>query len=199
MSVGTIISNMSLGIPWGKNIINFSDQILAPSFDYDFTNLLPEKGENYMRGSRKYLRPYGWKKYALNVNSQNAWLGPNGIRQTTAPGEWIVVYHGTSSENASRILNDGRFNPSIGGQHGPGIYSTNCPVEAEKYSLQKSGNQQYLYIFQCRLNLESPSVKEYYKHIDNNKNHVYYYVCNYEDIHAYGLLEKKREKGRHTQ
>ena len=50
---------------------------LDPGFDYDFSNKTDDSTE-FMRGGRRYYRPYGWKRFALKVHGRyedDTWLG----------------------------------------------------------------------------------------------------------------------------
>ena len=101
---------------------------LAPSYDYDFTNRTDD-GKVYVRGGYVYHRPYGWKRFALNVSRRpeyggdDTWLGPNGIRTETTAGEWPVTYHGTYMRNVKGIVEDGLV-PGWREKFGPGVYSS---------------------------------------------------------------------------
>ena len=65
---------------------------LAPSYDYDFTNI-SDNGRTFMRGNFEYKRPCGWKRIALNVLDKyenNVWLGVNNRQSSTSSvqNEW---------------------------------------------------------------------------------------------------------------
>ena len=65
---------------------------LAPSYDYDFTNI-SDNGKTFMRGNFEYKRPCGWKRIALNVLDKyenNIWLGVNNRQSSTSSvqNEW---------------------------------------------------------------------------------------------------------------
>ena len=74
------------------------DNHLAPSYDYDFTNI-NDNGMTFMRGNFEYKRPCGWKRIALNVLNKyenNIWLGASGSRQkstSSVQGEWPGKYN----------------------------------------------------------------------------------------------------------
>ena len=44
------------------------DSLLDPTFDYDFS-FKEDDGTPFYRGGKRYYRPYGWKRYALNVTT----------------------------------------------------------------------------------------------------------------------------------
>lgn len=112
---------------------------LAPSYDYDFTNKVDD-GRTYKRGDFVYHRPYGWKRFALNVSGRaeyrgdDTWLGPNGIRTASTSGEWPVSYHGTYVDSVQGIVDDG-YEPGPREKHGPGIYSSpSIKMVGERYA-----------------------------------------------------------------
>ena len=50
---------------------------LDPGFNCDFSSMRDD-GTEYMRGDRRYYRPYGWKRHALRVQGKyedDTWLG----------------------------------------------------------------------------------------------------------------------------
>ena len=74
------------------------DNHLAPSYDYDFTNI-NDNGQTFTRGNFEYKRPCGWKRIALNVLNKyenNIWLGASGSRQEptcSVQDEWPGKYN----------------------------------------------------------------------------------------------------------
>lgn len=112
---------------------------LAPSYDYDFTSRRDD-GKTYKRGDFVYHRPYGWKRFAINVQRRpeyggdDTWLGPNGIRTETSAGEWPVSYHGTYAESVSHIVDEG-YKKGPRQLHGPGVYcSPSLQMVGERYA-----------------------------------------------------------------
>ena len=101
---------------------------LDPGYDYDFTNEV-DSGQKFMRGEFEYHRPYGWRRFAIQVlgrkeyGGDNTWLGPGGIRTETSGDEWPVSYHGTSMEYAKKIADQGY---KVGSRNlfGKGVYSS---------------------------------------------------------------------------
>jgi len=134
----------------------FVDQsLLAPKFDYDFTNIIDQ--DQFKRGNETYIRPCGWKRYALEVLQRYGdpgWLGKQGIRTEQDVGEWPVSYHGTGESNAGSIATEGyNLNKSVRNMYGRGIYSTPDPVVAERYAtLFTHKGRKYKLIFQNRVN-----------------------------------------------
>ena len=75
--------------------------IVNKKYNYDFTNL-KDDGKRFFRGGREYIRPYGWKRIALNVMEKyddTEWIG--GVK------EWPVSYHGTKDICAKLIAAGG--------------------------------------------------------------------------------------------
>ena len=101
---------------------------LDPGYDYDFTNEV-DSGQKFMRGEFEYHRPYGWKRFAIQVlgrkeyGGDNTWLGPGGIRTETSGDEWPVSYHGTNMESAKKIAEQG-FKAGPRKLYGKGVYSS---------------------------------------------------------------------------
>ena len=52
-----------------SNIFNMEKKYLKPAYDYDFTNM-KDDGSVYKRGGMEYIRPYGWKRIAMNVKDK---------------------------------------------------------------------------------------------------------------------------------
>ena len=127
-----------------------------PSLDYDFTHMNDGSTE-YYRGSKRYYRPCGWLRYALNVSGKfpdgDEWLGTVGIRTESAPGEWPVSYHGTAKGNANSIaegsydLSKGeRFAFGMGGYSSPHIDVAACYAQDYQYD-----GKSYKMVFQNRV------------------------------------------------
>ena len=73
---------------------------------------MKDDGKRFVRGGRKYIRPYGWNRVALNVKDKydnTEWIG--GVKGTIRTGsvdkEWPVSYHGTKDTFAKVIAADG--------------------------------------------------------------------------------------------
>ena len=125
----------------------FDSSILDPKYDFDFTGI--KDTTTYSRGGMEYIRPCGWKRYALNVENKyedNEWLGSDG-----GPNEWCVSYHGTYKESGEQIVKtEYRAGPEM--VHGKGIYSSPKPDYAELYTkpfLHK--NVKYKFVIQNRI------------------------------------------------
>lgn len=109
-------------------------EFFDPSYDFDFTNL--SDTADCMRGDETYERPIGWYRMALKVKGKypdgNTWLGPDGWRSYSVPGEWPVSYHGTGIEGARGIIST-HYKPGHRQLYGRGIYSAPKLSIAETY------------------------------------------------------------------
>ncbi len=136
--------------------LNVDTTGLAPSYNYDFTDKVDD-GKRYMRGGHQYNRPYGWYRYALNVQKygDSSWLGPNGIRTHSVDNEWAVGYHGTNRTKHcvfGKIVEEG-FKIGSGCMYGSGIYtSPSLEMIAKRYAYDciKDGKT-YKAVFQTRV------------------------------------------------
>jgi len=85
-------TNKSASCSIRKELFVIPDDFFDPMFDFDFTNMSKPNSESCMRGDEPYQRPYGWMRFALKVRDiypdGNAWLGSDGWRSRSAPGEW---------------------------------------------------------------------------------------------------------------
>ena len=121
---GIIVQN-----PIQNIVVDYVDPAeLDPRFNFDFRNvILPDW--NCFRGNYNYpyQRPHGWYRIGLNVlgryQDDNIWLGPNGLRNAPASGEWPVSYHGTKIEFVPSITKQG-LQPGPNALFGKGIYSS---------------------------------------------------------------------------
>ena len=162
-------------------IFSLDSSVLDPPYDYDFT-YLKDDGSVFKRGGMEYIRPYGWKRIALNVKKKygsDDWLGCYGYE-----GEWAVSYHGTSKEAAEEISRT-KYDLSKGKKFtfGVGIYSSPDPKIAEHYarSFEYEGKL-YKVILQNRVNMHST------KHI---KAKNFFLTIAEDDIRPYAILFKK--------
>ena len=177
----------------GKEEALYLDESLrAPSLDCDFTQQ-DDGGIEFYRGSKRYHRPCGWLRYALNVLgkfSDDKWLGTPGYRTESAPGEWPVSYHGTAKSNATNIAKAGydlskreRF------LFGEGIYSAPSIDVAARYApdYQYDGNS-YKIVFQNRVRGNFKVVSSYETGIGE------YWVSSCDrDIRPYGICIKQTQ------
>ncbi|XP_074469215.1 uncharacterized protein LOC141754202 [Sebastes fasciatus] len=133
-----------------------------PQYDFDFTNLSDSAA--CMRGNELYERPKGWYRMALKVKGTypdgDTWLGTNGWRSDSVPGEWPVSYHGTSLAGAKGIIRS-HYKAGSGAVYGRGIYSTPVVRESEIYAktfASETTGKSYKVILQNRINPEEREI-----------------------------------------
>ncbi|XP_002170157.3 uncharacterized protein LOC100200953 [Hydra vulgaris] len=124
---------------------------LDPSFDYDFTNI-KDANITFMRGGVNYVRPCGWKRFAIKVSNKFenlTWLGASNN-----PGEWPVSYHGTGVyQDKTFAMNGYDLTKGKMFAFGRGVYSTPNIKVAEKYAIKfLYKNEHYAVILQNRVN-----------------------------------------------
>ncbi|XP_071958597.1 uncharacterized protein [Antedon mediterranea] len=130
ISQGAVIHVHSVKKDKGTAHYEMDNDLLDPSFNYDFTGIDDDK--KFIRGGHEYQRPCGWFRHALKVKGQysdDVWLGDLGTRTHSTAGEWPVSYHG------SKITKD---NTPIGSAQAGlqnGIITTpSLQTVAEKYA-----------------------------------------------------------------
>lgn len=140
----------------GNSLYYIDSSLLAPSYDYDFTNVV-DGTTKYHRGQFIYTRPCGWQRKAMKVIGQygdDVWLGGGGIRTNTTPGEWPVSYHSAGVSPQGNIAEVGSQN-SRGKTfvYDRGIFSTPLATVAAKFAptFEYHGHK-YQVIFQNRIN-----------------------------------------------
>ncbi|XP_075968778.1 uncharacterized protein LOC142971922 [Anarhichas minor] len=135
-----------------------AEKFFDSAYDCDFTDV--SDSAEYMRGDELYQRPKGWYRMALKVKGRypdgDAWLGTEGWRSHSVPGEWPVSYHGTGLDGVKGII---RSNYTAGGRalYGRGIYSTPDIHVAEREDYAKTFTSEttgksYKVILQNRIN-----------------------------------------------
>ena len=166
--------------------IVLNDNFLDHRFSYDFTRQRDD-GKVYMRGGEVYHRPYGWYRFALKVLDKygdNTWLGEDGIRTASTPGEWAVSYHGTTKRGAEGIATQG-YDVNRGRRflYGRGIYSAPDLSIVEKWYAKPFTNngRSYQIVFQNRVNPVN---------LRKVNNDQYWLVADDSDIRPYGILVK---------
>ena len=95
----------------GGHLFSLDEKILDLKYNYDFSKL-NDDGKTYVRGGKKYIRPYGWNRVALNVKDKyddTEWIGgiQGTIRTEGVDKEWPVTYHGTKDTFAKDIAASG--------------------------------------------------------------------------------------------
>jgi len=126
---------------------------LDPIQNYDFTHI-NDGDKQHIRGGERYVRPCGFKRFALNISNKYEnlhWIGSsNGV------GEWPVSYHGTGEHEQKTLAECGYVLTLTSGRQFPftrGIYTTPDVHLAEKYAKKFTyNNERYLVIFQNRVN-----------------------------------------------
>ena len=162
---------------------------------------MKDDGKTYVRGGRKYIRPYGWNRVALNVKDKykdTEWIGgiQGTIRTEGVNKEWPVTYHGTKGTFAKKIAASGydlgkgqRF------KFGRGIYSSPDPAIAEDYATTfEFEGQKYKVLLQNRVNMEDTEVVVG-KHMRAEDSTVvsgeYFLTASEKNVRPYGMLFKK--------
>lgn len=110
---------------YAKELLIKEEDFFDPEYDCDFTDV--SNSAECTRGDELYERPKGWYRMALKVKGKypdgDTWLGTDGWRSHSVPGEWPVSYHGTSLKGAKGVISS-RYSAVEGDLYGRGIYST---------------------------------------------------------------------------
>ncbi|XP_071357071.1 serine-aspartate repeat-containing protein D [Trachinotus anak] len=147
-----------------KELFIDEEEFFDPQFDCDFTDF--SDSAECRRGDEPYERPKGWYRMALKVRGKypdgDTWLGTNGWRSYSVPGEWPVSYHGTSLAGAKGIIRS-HYKAGDGDVYGRGIYSTPDihVAEREEYAktfTSKTTGKNYKVILQNRINPEKRKI-----------------------------------------
>ncbi|KAI4888483.1 hypothetical protein NFI96_000279 [Prochilodus magdalenae] len=158
LSLNLALSVLTETSGWEKGLFVDLDEFLDPDYDYDFTD--GSDSSECSRGGEPYTRPWGWYRFALKVKDKypdgNAWLGTDGWRSHSSPGEWPVSFHGTSIDEARGITRS-HYTAGPRQVHGRGIYSTPDIEIAEYYTMKKTfkstkNGKMYMVIMQNRIN-----------------------------------------------
>lgn len=140
----------------GNSLYYIDNSLLAPSYDYDFTNV-DDGTTKYHRGQFIYTRPCGWQRKAMKVIGEygdDVWLGGGGIRTKTTPGEWPVSYHSAGVSPQGNIAEVGsQYSRGKTFGYDRGIFSTPLAAVAAKFAptFEYHGHK-YQVIFQNRIN-----------------------------------------------
>lgn len=189
------ILRMLLVLRGGGPGIQLSPTVLLDErFHFDFTSITDQT--SYNRGGFIYIRPCGWKRYALKVNGKyndDIWLLGKSRRlnqYSSAEEEWPVSYHGTSYNNGLSIAEEGyRLSKCKRFKHGFGIYSTPDINVAFKYAetRKQSDGKTYKVVIQNRTNPKT-LVK-----IDATESGFgeYWISPSEEDIRPYGFCTRE--------
>ena len=186
--------HLVLRLRGGGGILLSAAGLLDERFHFDFTSVVDKKA--YNRGGLVYIRPCGWKRYALKVDGKykdDTWLLGKGKRPdpfSSAQEDWPVSYHGTSYNNGLSIAEEGyRLSQCKRFKHGIGIYSTPDIDVAFKYAetRQHSDGKTYKVVIQNRVNPKT-LVK-----ITKAETKVgdYWISPNEDDIRPYGFCTRE--------
>ena len=188
------ILHLVLILRGGGGILLSAPGLLDERFHFDFTSVVDKKA--YNRGGLVYIRPCGWKRFALKVDGKykdNTWLLGKGKRPdpfSSTQEEWPVSYHGTSYNNGLSIAEEGyRLSQCKRFKHGFGIYSTPDINVAFKYAetRKQSDGKTYKVVIQNRVNPKT-LIK-----IDKAETKVgeYWISPSEDDIRPYGFCTRE--------
>ena len=173
----------------GDSLYYIDGSLLAPSFDYDFTNQ-SDGDKTFYRGNFVYTRPCGWQRKAMKVIGEygdDKWLGGGGIRTNTTPGEWPVSYHSAATSPHGNIADVGS-RESRGKLFGydRGIFSTPLATVAARFAPTfEYRGQKYQVIFQNRINPET------LQQVNPSAPEEFWASPKEEDVRPYNICIKK--------
>ena len=170
--------------------------------DYNGNTINPNSSYNYVRGTEKYVPPYGWYGIGLKVideyGDNNDWL-----ENKTNTSKWAIAYYGIGQylsfnqvkEALNNIIIEKNLIPGIsqnfknfedkrnpGNKIGEGIYLTPNINLAEKFSgIILINNKRYKVVFMARVLIEK--IRE--------PDDIQYWILNKEDIRIYRILVKE--------
>ena len=152
----TVFLNLRLCGRFGP--VRIDPSLLDEKFDYDFT--IVRDGRKYYRGGKRYYPPYGWERFGLNVLGKygdDAWLGEDGIRTESTPGEWPVSYHALKNPDHADSIARGGFDLGMSERSvfSRGIYSSPSIEVAEHHAKPFTvDGVTYKLVFQNRVSTE---------------------------------------------
>lgn len=165
---------------------------LVEEFHYDFSNQKGNK-KNYQRGGCRYHPPYGWMRFAINVEGKYdsvEWLGEPGDRRSSSPGEWAVSYYGATETRIKNIVENGYVDEKKD-HNGIGKVITTTPdIDlAEQYAFTYDCNgHKYKAVLQNRCNPQRLVIRKI-----RYTNREYWFIENDDDIRPYGICIKLQE------
>ena len=171
---------LEVNLKSSEKLIYLESDILDPSFDFDFTNLVDD-GKVFRRGGRVYERPCGWKRIAFqvkNINDDEKWLG-----SSNGSGEWPVAYHGCHVD-FSRIIGYDSFDLTKLKRLLNGKVHFLTPKFDLAINLANeitSNGRSFKFLIKSRVNPEK---------IIERKDGLYWIVAGDKDIRPYGILYK---------
>lgn len=163
------------------------DDLLDPSYDYDFRGI-DDRNQKFYRGGLEYKRPIGWKRYALKVNERyenDKWLGDSG--KSNGDTEWAVSYHGTKHQNMKSIYDNG-YRVGYNNAYGVGVYCTPNIETAAEYSEEFTGDDGKKYKIVLQNRVKPSAIK---KASDNGGPDDYWYIENGKNIRPYSICVKE--------
>jgi len=171
----------------GGDEFYIDDDLLDPSYDYDFRGINDEN-QKFYRGGLEYKRPCGWKRYALKVNGKyenDTWLGSTG--KTNGDSEWAVSYHGTMKDYYNSIYNNG-YRPGHNNKYGVGIYCTPNIETAAGYATEFYGDDGKKYKLVLQNRVRPSAIK---KAADKGGPSDYWYIEDGKDIRPYSICVRE--------
>ena len=162
-------------------LLYIDNDLLDPSFDYDFTNI-NDGATRHMRGGYQYKRPCGWKRFALRVlgvYGDDKWLNSN------IGGDWPVSYHGIQLSDQPAKDSPNEKTRQI---FGKGHYSSPSVLVAQKYGTEFTfQGVKYSMVLQNRVN---PHTTRMIPQSETGDLDEYWITANAEDIRAYSICIK---------
>ena len=174
----------------GGDEFYIDDDLLEPSYDYDFRDI-NDGNKKFYRGGLEYKRPCGWKRYTLKVNGKyenDKWLGSSG--NSNGDSEWAVSYHGTRQEYFNSIYNNG-YRPGHNNAYGVGIYCTPNIETAAQYAQEFIGDDGKKYKLVLQNRVRPSAIK---KASDKGGPSEYWYIENGKDIRPYSICVRECKK-----
>ena len=174
----------------GDSLYYIDGALLAPGYDYDFTNVT-DGATKYYRGKFVYTRPCGWQRKAMKVIGEygdNVWLGGGGIRTDTTPGEWPVSYHSAATSTQGLNIGEVGSRESRGKTfaYDRGIFTTPLATVAAKFAPTFDyRGQKYQVIFQNRINPET------LQQVNPSAPEEFWASPKEEDVRPYNICIKK--------
>ncbi|XP_033981060.1 uncharacterized protein LOC117478220 [Trematomus bernacchii] len=142
------------------------EDFFHPQYDYDFSNI-KDGNKAFLRGGEPYIRPCGWKRFALRVTKKyddDVWLGkgtdswPVSYHAKNMDGSLgVILSHGGNPEDTPQFLDAAAASLVTGETRGQGVYSTPDIKMAEKYCRRfksKVDGKTYKVVLQNRINPE---------------------------------------------
>lgn len=195
--------------PSSRAVVRISpESFFDRKFDYDFTNI-KDGDRQFLRGGERYVRPCGWRRFALNVSQKyddgsDVWLG-------TGATSWPVSYQGLKMDGSLGIIlarketqeDDGFLEEAAQSLVDPptwgrGVYSTPDVLLAEKHCKtfkSKSDGRTYKVLLQNRISPEHRRVcqrdRVWVVYVPEDHSQLQTRALVQESVRPYGLLIKQ--------